>query len=59
MSLALRHVYSFSVTIGESAPYVFYDVSTSSSSFEKVDTNHYRVKVAIQSTVYFVAMERT
>ena len=58
MSLALGHVYSFSVTAGESAPYVFYDVSTSSSSFEKVDTNHYRVKEAISSTVYFVAMER-
>ena len=58
MSLALGHVYSFSVTIGESAPYVFYDVSTSSSSFEKVDTNHYRVKEAISSTVSFVAMER-
>ena len=58
MSLALGHVYSFSVTVGESAPYVFYDVSTSSSSFEKVDTNHYRVKEAISSTVYFVAMER-
>ncbi len=58
MSLALGHVYSFSVTLGESAPYVFYDVSTSSSSFEKVDTIHYRVKEAISSTVYFVAMER-
>ena len=58
MSLALGHVYSFSVTLGESAPYVFYDVSTSSSSFEKVDSNHYRVKEAIPSTVYFVAMER-
>lgn len=58
MSLALGHVYSFSVTVGESAPYVFYDVSTSSSSLEKVDTNHYRVKEAISSTVYFVAMER-
>ena len=58
MSLALGHVYSFSVTVGKSAPYVFYDVSTSSSSFEKVDTNHYRVKEAISSTVYFVAMER-
>lgn len=58
MSLALGHVYSFSVTVGESAPYVFYDVSTSSSSFEKVDTSHYRVKEAISSTVYFVAMER-
>lgn len=58
MSLALGHVYSFSVTVGETAPYVFYDVSTSSSPLEKVDTNHYRVKEAIQSTVYFVAMER-
>lgn len=58
MALALGHVYSFSVTLGESAPYVFYDVSTSSSSFEKVDTNHYRVKEAIQSTVYFVTEDR-
>lgn len=58
MSLALGHVYSFSVTVGESAPYVFYDVSTSSSSLEKVDTNHYRAKEAIPSTVYFAAMER-
>ncbi len=58
MALALGHVYSFSVSLGESAPYVFYDVSISSSSFEKVDTNHYRVKEAIQTTVYFVAMER-
>lgn len=58
MALALGHTYSFSVTLGESAPYVFYDVSTSCSSLEKVDTNHYRVKEAIPSTVYFVAMER-
>lgn len=58
MALALGHTYSFSVTLGESAPYVFYDVSTSCSSLEKVDTNHYRVKEAIPSTVYFVPMER-
>lgn len=58
MSLALGHIYSFSVSVGESAPYVFYDVSTSSSSFEKVDANHYRAKEAIQSTVYFVAEDR-
>lgn len=58
MALALGHVYSFFVSVGESAPYVFYDVSTSSSSFEKVDTNHYRVKEAIQSTVYFVTEDR-
>ncbi len=58
MPLALGHVYSFSIIVGESAPYVFYDVSTSSSSLEKVDTNHYRVKEAIPSTVYFAAMER-
>lgn len=58
MALALGHVYSFSVRVGESAPYVFYDVSTSSSSFEKVDTSHYRAKEAIQSTIYFVAEDR-